>query len=284
MASLGGCAAMADMEREAKAGDAPVEADSMLAECPWQLRYAPVLPPGTQQEAQKKIVEARLAARGLHALWEHERAAPFTDTAEDRQRLETLVSIVLPALERYPVSLFTAIALRDIVLVKDLRVSGQRRRAMPDPGRSAMVYADNGGALCPAGMEMRVHHELSHFIDFRIIGDYYFRDPAWLALNSMPIDYGRGGATAYGTQFQNLGHPSPGLVSRYAAYGVEEDKAEVFGWMMTPVYAARIVEWAAADATLDAKRRFVIDRLRDQSGGRMNAEFFDQLGRDAAPR
>jgi hypothetical protein len=34
------------------------------------------------------------------------------------------------------------------------------------------------------------------------------------------------------------------MVSLYAAYGPEEDKAEVFGWMMTPAYAPRLEAWA----------------------------------------
>jgi hypothetical protein len=43
-------------------------------------------------------------------------------------------------------------------------------------------------------------------------------------------------------------------VSLYAAYGPEEDKAEVFGWMMAPAYALRLEQWSLTDAALAAKR------------------------------
>jgi hypothetical protein len=78
---------------------------------------------------------------------------------------------------------------------------------------------------------------MNYLIEHRLFKDFYFRDPAWLALNPADNRYGQGGATAYSKQFQNLGHPHAGMISIYAGYGVEEDKAEVFGWMMTPGYA-----------------------------------------------
>ena len=115
-----------------------------------------------------------------------------------------MLSIVLPAMERYPAGVF-------------------------------------------ARMDLRVHHEYYHFIEYRLFNDFYSREPAWLAL-SPP-------GTAYGKGFQNLGHPHPGLVSLHAACGPEEDKAEVFGWMMTPAYALRLEAWMALDPALLAKRQ-----------------------------
>ena len=255
----------------------PAEVDSLRDECPSDVRYASLVSPTDALRTSQEVITRRLRTIGLNALWSHERAAPFADTPDDRLRLARLANVLLPALERYPAALFKAIRLGNVGLVKDLVVANQRRRAMPDPANDALVYADNGDALCPAGMELRVHHELFHLVDFRQFGEYYFRDPAWQALNRGTIEYGRGGASVYGTGMQNLGHPRVGLVSRYAATGLEEDKAEMFGWMMTPGYAGWVNAWVAGDDILAGKRQFMINLFEGKSGGIMNRRFFIEV-------
>lgn len=270
---LGGCASLG-MESPsadyAAAFEQAASQDSMRAECDWGVHYAPVAVPGASVVQLKAIATSRLAALHLTPAWQldmpESQAHSFTDSAQDRAGLQLLLSIVLPALERYPVSVFAQTGLRHVVLVKDLSVDGQRRLAMPAPEIDSVVYADNMlAALCPAGMEMRVHHEFYHFIEYRQFNDFYYRDPVWLALNPPVTKYGHGGVTAYGKGFQNLGHPHAGMVSMYAEYGPEEDKAEVFGWMMTPAYAARLQQWTRDDAALSAKRQLLQDLLRLKS-------------------
>ncbi|AQR71808.1 hypothetical protein BZG29_06850 [Janthinobacterium sp. LM6] len=244
--------------------------DSMRSECDWDVRYAPVAPQDASVAQLQAIATARLAALQLAPAWTlsmpGSAAHAFTESAQDRAGLQLLLSIVLPAMERYPAGVFARTGLRHVVLVKDLSVDGQRRLAMPVPEIDSVVYADNLlAAMCPSGMELRVHHEYYHFIEYRLFNDFYYRDPAWLALNPPGTAYGQGGATAYGKGFQNLGHPQPGLVSLYAAYGPEEDKAEVFGWMMAPAYALRLEQWSLADAALAAKRQVLRQVLDGKS-------------------
>lgn len=262
---LGGCASLGMESPSAQytaAFELAASQDSMRAECDWSVHYAPVAVPGATVTQLKAIATSRLAALQLTPVWQldmpESQAHSFTDSAQDRAGLQLLLSIVLPALERYPVSVFAQTGLRHVVLVKDLSVDGQRRLAMPAPEIDSVVYADNMlAALCPSGMEMRVHHEFYHFIEYRQFNDFYYRDPVWMALNPPDTRYGHGGVTAYGKGFQNLGHPHPGMVSMYAEYGPEEDKAEVFGWMMTPVYAARLQQWTLSDPSLQAKRQLL---------------------------
>ena len=242
----------------------------MRSECDWNVRYAPVAANDASVAQLQATATARLAALQLVPAWTlsmpGSEAHAFTESEQDRAGLQLLLSIVLPAMERYPARVFTQTGLRHVVLVKDLSVDGQRRLAMPAPEIDSVVYADNMlAAMCPSGMELRVHHEYYHFIEYRLFNDFYYRDPAWLALNPSGTAYGQGGATAYGKGFQNLGHPQPGLVSLYAAYGPEEDKAEVFGWMMTPAYARRLEEWSLADAALAAKRHALRQVLASKS-------------------
>ncbi|MGK5067404.1 hypothetical protein [Janthinobacterium sp. RT4P48] len=271
---LGGCAHVG-MDSPSAAGtqafERAAQQDSMRSECDWRVRYAPVAPADASVAQLQAVATARLAALQLAPAWSLDmsgsEAQTFTDSSEDRAGLQLLLSIVLPAMERYPAGVFARTGLRHVVLVKNLSVEGQRRLAMPAPEIDSVVYADNLlAAMCPSGMELRVHHEYYHFIEYRLFNDFYYRDPAWLALNPPAAVYGQGGATAYGKGFQNLGHPQPGLVSLYAAYGPEEDKAEVFGWMMTPAYAPRLQQWTAFDPALLAKRQALMEVLATLAG------------------
>lgn len=256
---LGGCASLS--------GAPPAANDSMRSECSWDAPYAAVAAPSASLAQLQAIAAARLAVLQLTPVWSlgegAGQAQSFDDSPADRERLQRLLATVLPALERYPSRLLQQVQLRKVVLVKELAVDGQRRLAMPEPETDSVVYADNNvPSLCPAGMELRTHHEFYHFIEYRLFHDFYYRDPVWMAFNPAEVQYGAGGATAYGKPFQNLGHPQPGLVSMYAAYGPEEDKAEMFGWMMTPVYAARLNAWLPQDAALAGKQRFMQELLR----------------------
>lgn len=244
--------------------------DALRAECHWDLVYPAVAPPDATLDQLRTVATRRLAALQLNAVWNLEQEGAsgeaFTGSPEDRARLQRLLSVVLPGLERYPAVFFANVRLKNIVLVKELAVGGQRRLAMPMVETDGVAYADNNQkTLCPAGMEMRVHHEFYHFIDHREFNDYYHADPAWLALNPGGLQYGKGGATFYGKNLQDLGHVKPGLVSLYASYGQEEDKAETFGWMMTPDYAARLDLYALEDPQLAAKVQFMRAQLRKYS-------------------
>ena len=244
--------------------------DALRLECHWDLQYPAVAPADASVEVLRAVAARRLAALQLNAVWTLEQEGvsgeAFTDSPEDRARLQRLLSVVLPGLERYPSAFFANVRLKNIVLVKELAVGGQRRLAMPMAESDGVAYADNNaGTLCPAGMEMRVHHEFYHFIDHREFDDYYHLDPSWLALNPDGLQYGKGGATFYGKNLQDLGHVKDGLVSAYSSYGQEEDKAETFGWMMTPDYAARLDLYVMTDPHLAAKVKYMRAQLRKYS-------------------
>jgi len=271
LSACAGTGSSAPSAADLQAFERAAQQDSMRSECDWNVRYAPVAPRDASVAQLQAIATARLAALQLAPAWTFSmpgsEAHAFSDSEQDRAGLQLLLSIVLPAMERYPAGIFARTGLRHVVLVKDLSVDGQRRLAMPAPDIDSVVYADNLlAALCPSGMELRVHHEYYHFIEYRLYNDFYYRDPAWLALNPPGTAYGQGGATAYGKGFQNLGHPQPGLVSLYAAYGPEEDKAEVFGWMMAPAYALRLQQWTAFDPALLAKRQRLTEVLETLAG------------------
>lgn len=251
--------------------------DALRVECHWDLQYPSVAPADATLAQLRETATRRLATLNLNAQWELNSegasAEAFTDSESDRQRLHRLLSVVLPGMERYPSAFFANVRLHNIVLVKELAVAGQRRLAMPMAEVDSVAYADNSAKLCPAGMEMRVHHEFYHFIDYREHDDYYHADPAWLAMNPAGLTYGKGGASFYGKNLQDVGHAKPGVVSLYSSYGQEEDKAETFGWMMTPDYAARLDLYVMQDAHLAAKLRHMREQFRkySQPAGAINS-------------
>ena len=284
--ALCACATL-DPGVEQQPGKPTQSPDSLAMECPSEFRYELTLPAGANLAMLQAHATQRLQALGLRVNWEgpweHAQPQRFGSDAADLARLRRLLAVVLPALERYHPGFFQRVGLQEVGLVKDLVVGGtQLRLAMPASERSAVVYADNANPLCPAGMELRVHHELYHLVEQRLFGDFYYRDPAWLALNPEGLSYGQGGATAYGGVFHNLGHPAAGLVSRYAQFGPEEDKAEVFGWMMTPGYAGRVKAWSGQDLALAAKRRFMMALVHRLSAGTMSESFFEAIARHQA--
>jgi hypothetical protein len=135
--------------------------DALRLECHWDLKYPGVAPLDAGVEQLREAATRRLAALQLNAVWTLEQdgvtAEAFTDSPEDRARLQRLLSVVLPGLERYTPVFFANVRLKNIVLVKELAVGGQRRLAMPMAETDGVAYADNNAkTLCPAGMEMRV--------------------------------------------------------------------------------------------------------------------------------
>ena len=252
--------------------------DSFRDECPLAKNYPSLFQSDFDLSAVKQVIEARLGKLGLTVSYQGFGAAEFSNTAEDLLRLERLASIVIPSLEKYPKAWFQKVDLKKISLVKDLHVAGQVRKAMPDPVNSTLYYSDNNDLLCLAGMEERVHHEFYHFIEYRFHGDMYYKDPDWMKFSPINFQYGAGGAAAYGIPgWQNLGHPEMSLVSAYAGFAVEEDKAEVFAWMMTEGYAARLAGWLSHDASLEDKHSFLNHFFDTASAGLMNEAFFAQF-------
>ena len=101
-----------------------------------------------------------------------------------------------------------------------------------------------------------LHHEVFHFSDLADDGDV-IRDDAWEALNAPTASYGHGGRALREPNGSLLLDGSagseqlPGFVSLYATAAVEEDKAEVFAFMLTAPDA--IASMAARDPVIARK-------------------------------
>jgi len=102
-----------------------------------------------------------------------------------------------------------------------------------------------------------IHHEFFHIVDLLDDGQLY-EDERWAKLNPPGFKYGPGGINLQNDPtVTEPGKDTPGFLNRYAASGVEEDKAEVFAHLM--VEAKEMKDRAAKDKYLRAK----IDRMKE---------------------
>lgn len=74
-----------------------------------------------------------------------------------------------------------------------------------------------------------IHHELFHFCDF--IDDGTYDDPKWNKFNSHGFKYGKGGA--YEREWKPLNPDTRGFLNFYSTTGIEEDKAEIFQFIIS---------------------------------------------------
>ncbi|MBN2192975.1 MAG: hypothetical protein JW751_09180 [Polyangiaceae bacterium] len=154
-------------------------------------------------------------------------------------------SVVARELSRFPQGSLAAARFRRVLLCAGLAEAG---RAIPSlPNYQQTLLLDVGSS--PEFLRRLVHHELFHFIDYAD-DDQVLRDPSWDALNDRYFVYGSGGRAMRDPRSSYLTHEVPGFVSRYATAALEEDKAEVFSFLMT----------APAELTALGQRDVVIGR------------------------
>lgn len=157
---------------------------------------------------------------------------------------------------KYPQDWVRVTRTRGVVLVRDL-VAGSagfgttRRAASFDVEDSLMFYDVNYGTGDYA--RSVIHHEFEHLVEFNL--RRFGPDPTWLSLNPPGFQYGNGGASCYvaGNTCLSGPHPVPGFVSGYATSAMEEDKAEVFSFLMYTSYYSLLTSWITTDSYLAAK-------------------------------
>ncbi len=236
----------------------------------------------------KTQVNARLSAMGITAEWEAGNQGnaswqAFTDTPEDLVRARRLANVTVAAMSQYPPGFFNHAGLNKIKLIKDFRYNykgtSQARMAMPEPSSDRLYFGENnepGLTSCLEEIEMRMHHELFHLIEGTVHHDMTPNIRSWNRLNSEGFRYGQGGASAYsdGTDFSHLERPIDGFSTGYATFGGEEDRSEVFAYMMTRGFSERQSGWATVDPILNRKIRHIQNFLREEL--EVSPDFFNR--------
>eukprot|EP01089_Gocevia_fonbrunei_P016232 TRINITY_DN4964_c0_g1_i2.p1 TRINITY_DN4964_c0_g1~~TRINITY_DN4964_c0_g1_i2.p1 ORF type:complete len:188 (+),score=33.63 TRINITY_DN4964_c0_g1_i2:738-1301(+) len=135
-------------------------------------------------------------------------------------------------LQVYSNKILSYIPLKRIILCKKLTYEGQSRAAVPIFA-SCELYLDT--AVGDSSYLRKVfHHELFHLIAYRMDKGKVYEDIAgWSLLNDAGFVYGNGGKNmqhdgSVGVVNQGIS----GFLNMYSTSGVEEDKAEMFAYMV----------------------------------------------------
>jgi hypothetical protein len=180
--------------------------------------------------------------------------------------IERFTNVLFAELNKYPVDFITNSGLKEIALVANLRVGRQRRIAMPESDTRTLYFDVNYPGARDEYCSHAIHHELFHLIYFEIHGSFYYKDPAWLALNYSSFRYKGGGGLAYGNYHAfKKQKPASGFITPYATYGVEEDMAEVFAFLMTREGFRIITYWMQVDEILNNKAQYILRLMSSQA-------------------
>lgn len=157
----------------------------------------------------------------------------------------------------YPLELVKKTKLKKVVFCQDLSFAKQFRTAVPDFENDVLYLDVSRGRSDEQYVRKVIHHEFFHIIDLRDDGKLY-EDERWSKLNPPDFKYGPGGAKLQDDPtVTTTGRNEPGFLNRYAAAGVEEDKAEVFAHMI--VEPKQLAERAKRDKYMRAK----VERMKE---------------------
>jgi hypothetical protein len=196
-------------------------------------------------------------------------------SAGDLCSLKAFSAILIDEWAKYPTDWVKNSRVKDIVIVKNLVVVGQNRAAMPDPGGSDMYYD-----LTYSGDYARetIHHEYDHLIEYNYFGSFSHSDPTWQSYNPAGFTYGNGGSACYVTlgSCSNAEHPLHGFVTSYSITAIEEDKAELYAYLMTNTYYHHMKSWLPSDPNLSNKVNNYKNFIASHSTG-MAGAYYDQI-------
>ena len=177
--------------------------------------------------------------------------------AADEASVRSYASIFAFEMAMYPPEVIRKSRLKAVVFCKNLSFAGQHRTAVPDFEHDTLYLDVTRGRHDDRYVRKVIHHEIFHIIDLRDDGRLY-EDERWAGLNPPGFKYGPGGAKLQDDPtVTTTGKDEPGFVNRYAASGVEEDKAEVFAHMMVEPKAV------AARLEKDKYVRAKVERMRE---------------------
>lgn len=149
---------------------------------------------------------------------------------------------------RYPVSLMAKVHLKRIVIGANVRVLDQPRASVPEFAPGWFWLDAEVNSRRPNYGVHALHHDFFHMIDEWDTPNGR-QDPGWKALDDRPE--GPGGWNMQKKGVGALRTDIPGYITQYATAAVEEDKAEVYGHLLSSPWF--ILGRAAMDPILAKK-------------------------------
>jgi hypothetical protein len=193
-------------------------------------------------EALRELGASLLASHGveiMHAQRDIELAldnGTVTATAPSEPELVAATVLIVDELRSLPAGLLMKSDLSRVLLLSQLAEDRRTIPSLPNYRRSLIIDVD----ASPAFLRRLLYHEVFHFIDLADDGEV-LRDPAWEALNPPGFHYGSGGRAMRDSDASELTSHLPGFATRYATAAIEEDKAELFAFLMTEPAALRAI-------------------------------------------
>lgn len=180
--------------------------------------------------------------------------------AIDEETFLPTLSIVLRELKRYPIATFEKVGVTRVVLCRELTLGGKPVGGFPEFDTSTLYLGIADYTTNSVYQRQSVHHEMYHLIDHAI--GRLATDAEWLATNAAEFRYAGSGFTAAGEN-QDITWTSsvPGFVSTYSRSAMEEDKAEIFAWLMTDPNRMRLR--AASDPIVASKVKLIQARIAE---------------------
>jgi hypothetical protein len=176
-------------------------------------------------------------------------------TPPDATLARRATRLVADELALLPPSFVRAIGLRRVVLCGDLAEERLPIPSLPNYRHTLLLDV----AASSDFLARLLHHEVFHFADFAD-DESVLADPGWAALNETSFRYGNGGRSMRNPRSATPTEAIPGFVTAYATSALEEDKAELFSFMMTePVALGRR---AALDGVIAKKREHIRAQAR----------------------
>jgi hypothetical protein len=199
---------------------------------------------GWQPPPSRSLRELSESLHGSHGVEILHVRSPFslrldTRTVAGSVPQDSLVAaatvIVTDELSLYPRSFLENSTLRRVSLCASLTENRQPIPSMPNYRNTLLLDVD----ASPAYLRRLLHHEVFHFADVADDGEVLW-DPTWEGLNRDGFEYGHGGRDVRHPTASALTDELPGFLTPYSTAAIEEDKAEVFAFLMVePTTVAR---------------------------------------------
>ena len=151
--------------------------------------------------------------------------------------LDLYIPLFLFEILIYPKSFFKNLNLKEFVFINSLNFCTneyeQYRAAVPEYYKTMSLYYCAKERF-PTYIRTVIHHELFHYVDF--MHNRTYDDPKFNNFNAPGFHYGKGGA--YEREWKPLSPETKGFLNFYSTAGIEEDKAEIFQFIMNSPYKA----------------------------------------------
>ena len=195
--------------------------------------------------------------------------APFDET--DLARLKDYGAAFIDEWAKYPTDWILNSGLTTVVIAKDL---GVNTAATWSPYNHTMFYSTDWGN----GEYARsvIHHEFAHLLESSYFGfPIHYPNQLWESYNPTAFRYS-GNAESINPVIARTTHPTPGFVTGYAATTLEEDRAEIYSYLMTAGRYKELMKWLPSDTVLGKKVQLYKDFMASHSAT-MTGSYFDDI-------